>query len=72
LGEIRLSLLLLLHYYPRLKGIELAKIIGISTTSIDNNIKWLKDNNFIERIGTDRNGYWQVNLEERENEEDKY
>lgn len=38
----------------------MAKILDISTTAIDNNIKWLKDNNIIERIGNDRNGYWQV------------
>ena len=39
----------------------MAKILGISTTAIDNNIKWLKNNDIIERIGNDRNGYWQVN-----------
>ena len=64
LGETRLSLLLLLYYYPRIKGSELAKIIDISTTSVDNNIKWLKENDCIERVGTDRNGYWQLNLDE--------
>lgn len=29
----------------------MAKILDISTTAIDNNIKWLKDNDIIERIG---------------------
>ena len=38
----------------------MAKILDISTTAIDNNIKWLKDYDIIERIGNDRNGYWQV------------
>lgn len=36
----------------------MAKILDISTTAIDNNIKWLKDNDII--VGNDRNGYWQV------------
>ncbi len=64
LGETRLSLLLLLYYYPRIKGSEFAKIMDISTTSVDNNIKWLKENGCIERVGTDRNGYWQLNVDE--------
>lgn len=64
MGETRLSLLLLLYYSPRIKGSELAKIMDISTTSVDNNIKWLKENDCIERVGTDRNGYWQLNLDE--------
>ena len=34
----------------------MAKILDISTTAIHNNIKWLKDNDIIERIGNDRNG----------------
>lgn len=34
----------------------MAKILDISTTAIDNYIKWLKDNDIIERIGNDRNG----------------
>lgn len=32
----------------------MAKILDISTTAIDNNIKWLKDNDII--VGNDRNG----------------
>ena len=34
----------------------MAKILDISTTAIDNNIRRLKDNDIIERIGNDRNG----------------
>lgn len=60
LGENRLSLLYLLYFSPKITGADMAKILGISTTAIDNNIKWLKDNDIIERIGNDRNGYWQV------------
>ena len=60
LGENRLSLLYLLYFSPNITGADMAKILGISTTAIDNNIKWLKNNDIIERIGNDRNGYWQV------------
>lgn len=62
LGENHLSLLFLLHFLPRITGSDLLKILDISTTAIDNNIKWLKEQDFIERVGNDRNGYWQINL----------
>jgi len=42
---------------------ELAAILGISTTAVDNHLKVLKDENIIRRIGSDKGGHWQV-LEE--------
>ena len=62
LGVNRLSLLFLLYFSPNLTGTKISKILNISTTSVDNNIKWLKDKKIIERVGNDRNGYWQINL----------
>lgn len=62
LGENRLSLLFLLHFLPRITGSELLKILDISTTSVDNNIKWLNEQDLIERVGNDRNGYWQIKV----------
>ena len=38
----------------------MAESIGISTTAIDNNIKTLKEKDIIERIGSDRTGYWKI------------
>lgn len=42
--------------------IELSRILGISTTAIDNNISFLRKNGYIERIGSNKTGYWQVNV----------
>lgn len=39
---------------------ELAKKIGISTTAIDNNIKFLKEKGYIQRSGSDKKGRWEV------------
>lgn len=39
---------------------ELVVLIGISDTAIDNNIRCLRNNGFIKRIGENKNGYWEV------------
>lgn len=33
---------------------------GIGRTTVTDNIKKLKDEGFIERVGSDRNGYWKI------------
>jgi len=42
---------------------EMSKIIGISTTAIGKNINTLKNKGIVERIGSDSNGRWRVNLQ---------
>ena len=39
---------------------EMCKITGAGRTTITNNLRRLKQNNIIERIGTDRNGYFKI------------
>ena len=39
---------------------DLAKYIGISPTAISNNIAWLKENKYLVREGSDRQGRWIV------------
>ena len=39
---------------------ELALALGISETAIENNIKWLKENGYIDRIGSRKGGHWKV------------
>ncbi len=41
---------------------ELSKILNLSTTAIENNLKYLKDNNIIKRVGSDSGGSWEVIL----------
>jgi len=39
---------------------ELEGTIGISDTAIENNIDYLKNNGFIERVGGDKGGRWLI------------
>ena len=45
---------------PNITSSQLASILGISTTAVEKNIRYLKDNGSIERIGLRKNGYWDV------------
>lgn len=45
---------------PNVTSSQLSKLLGISETAIEKNIKILKDNGMIERVGSKRNGYWMV------------
>lgn len=38
----------------------MAENIGISTTSVENNIKKLKEKDILERIGSARGGHWKI------------
>ena len=48
---------------------QMAEIIKISKRAIQKNIKELVDDDIIERVGSDRKGYWKI--KERENKMDK-
>ena len=39
---------------------RIADIIGVNVRTIKRNFKVLIDNNIIERVGSDKNGYWEV------------
>lgn len=45
---------------PNVTSKELAKILSISETAVTNNITFLKNNHYIERIGGKKGGYWSV------------
>ena len=45
---------------PNITSSQLASILGIRTTAVEKNIRFLKDNGCIERIGLRKNGYWDV------------
>ena len=42
---------------PNITQEELVKIIGIKSTAIEDNIKFLKENEYIERKGSKKTGY---------------
>lgn len=39
---------------------ELAVIVGITRKSINENMKKLKQNGFVKRVGADKNGHWEI------------
>ena len=54
-----------MRHNPNITKSELVVLIGIGDTAIDNNIRYLRNNGFIKRIGENKNGYWEV-TEEKE------
>ena len=48
---------------PSISKKEISECIGISTTAIDKNIASLKKKNIIARVGSDKGGTWQVNVQ---------
>lgn len=45
---------------PNITKNDLVNLINISSTALDNNLSFLKNNNYIRRVGTNKNGYWEV------------
>lgn len=60
LNETRQTIIVEMRNNPNVTKAELSRSIGISTTAIDNNIAYLKKNGYIERIGSNKSGYWRV------------
>lgn len=45
---------------PSVTQIQLTTIIGVSLTTIENDIRILKQLGYIKRIGSNKTGYWQL------------
>lgn len=45
---------------PNVTSKQLAIILGISETAVEKNIKYLRENEYIERIGSNKTGFWKV------------
>lgn len=45
---------------PNITQAELVPLIGVKLTAIENNIRFLKENGYIERKGSKKTGYWEV------------
>lgn len=50
---------------PNITQPQLMDIVGIGKTAIQNNVSYLRKNGYIERIGSNKNGYWKVLHEKR-------
>ena len=60
-----LELLQLLSEYPNYTMLQLSEKAGVSRKTIALRLKHLKEQGRIERIGSDRKGYWQINSNAR-------
>ena len=60
LNARRIKILSEMRDNPNVTIEELHNMIGVSTTAIDNNIAFLRENGYIERIGSNKTGYWKV------------
>ena len=45
----------------------MAEQIGVSSRSIENNIKKLKEYGILERYGSPKNGYWEIKIKIKRN-----
>lgn len=45
---------------PNITQTQLTSAIGVGLTAIENNIRFLRENGYIERIGTNKTGYWKI------------
>ena len=50
---------------PNVTAIQLSNILCISETAVENNLKYLKDNGYIKRNGSNKTGYWEVLVDPR-------
>lgn len=45
---------------PNITTRELHQILAISETAAENNLTFLEENRYIERVGSKKTGYWKV------------
>ncbi len=61
LGENRAAIIRAIAANPKVTVVQLAHQLGISTTAVENNLRFLKTQNLIARVGAAKGGTWKVN-----------
>ena len=56
----RRRILELMEIDARISITQISEKLGFSTTAIEKNIDWLKENGYLERHGNPKSGYWEV------------
>lgn len=56
----RLDILKAIDENPNVSAKQLAEQLGISITAVQNHLDYLKNNNFIRRVGPDKGGHWEM------------
>ena len=60
LNLTRERIILEMRHNPNITKAELVVLLGISNTAVDNNVRYLRENDYIIRVGENKNGYWKV------------
>ena len=60
LNNNRKRILELIEIDSRISIAQIAEKMGFSTTAIEKNIDYLKENGYLKRIGKTRSGYWEI------------
>ena len=60
LNEIQESILRLILDKPNITQEELGRLLGVTLKTISRNFKILIEQNYVKRVGANKNGYWQV------------
>lgn len=60
LNARRVQILEKIRNNPNITQSQLANFLGVSLTTIENNIKYLKVHGYLERVGSKKSGYWNI------------
>lgn len=58
--NVKAGIIELIKENNKITQVEMAKILGVSRDQIKRNIKKLKDDNKIDRVGNRNSGYWKL------------
>ncbi len=61
LNKNQIKMLDLVESNNKITIIEMAKLLSVSETAIENNIKKLHEKGILSRIGSDKTGHWEIN-----------
>lgn len=65
LTKVQEGIIGLIEDKPYITQDEMAKLLGVTSRTIRNHIKYLVDNDYIKRIGADKNGKWEVIIDNK-------
>jgi ATP-dependent DNA helicase RecG len=60
INQVQELILYVIRNNPKITAEKIAGIIGVSSRTVERNIKLLKDNEYLVRIGADKGGYWKI------------
>ena len=60
LSEIQKNIMKLIRNNDRITQMDITSKLGINKTTVTRNLKILKEKNLIKRIGSNKNGRWEI------------